>query len=152
MISFCVLWCNHDVIGVQVVQLSLTRWPEGCTLPFPWMRFRRRMGRGRRRGRRRRRERQTALKRKVELVNRHSSSLPHTSLTITPCTPHTYTHTLTSSHPHTSLCHPLIFHIQHTHPHLLTPSHITLSHPVSHILTTHTPSPPPTLTHHSVTP
>ena len=88
------------------------------------------MGRGRRRGRRRRRERQTALKRKVELVNRHSSSLPHTSLTITPCTPHTYTHILTSSHPHTSLCHPLIF----------------------HILTTHTPSPPHTLTHHSITP
>ena len=68
----------------------------------------------------------------------HTSSPPHTLThhSITPCIPHTYnTHALTS-HPHTSLCHPLIFHIS-THPHLLTPSHFHMyvqQHNVPHTL------------------
>ena len=44
---------------------------------------------------------------------------------ITPCTPHIYLHTLTSSHPHTSLCHPLIFHIP-SHPHIFTCTYNTM--------------------------
>ena len=64
----------------------------------------------------------------------HHHTLTHHS--ITPCIPHTYnTHALTS-HPHTSLCHPLIFPIS-THPHLLTPSHFHMyvqQHNVPHTL------------------
>ena len=129
MISFCVLWCNHDIIDIQVVQLSLTRWPEGCKLPLHWMRFRKRMGSRRRK----RRERPTALKRKVELTFIVSTS--HI----------THHHNLTSSHPHTSLDHTLYPTYILTHPHLLPPSHITLSPPnIPHTLTPH----PHTLTSH----
>ena len=88
----------------------------------------------------------------------HHHTLTHHS--ITPCTPHTYTHTLTSSHPHTSLCHPLIFHIPtiltSSHPHIFTCMYNNtmyrthLSHSVDHlhllILTPH----PHTL--HTLTP